>query len=752
MAREQNFLLGHAERLAEKVKIKKAGGTKNPPYDFSTAKARIASRLATLDARIASLPDDACPRGEAVAVVTMHPRYLSKSDFPADLFSAVGLRAVGSRSRSVKPERWGIEKHGEAAVTEDIFVAGAKTAFARWASGVKRWRPDSPGAADLAHIEDLTAFDATTKLRSIPEPLTVARAKERRALLEVVLHNSGADEVIRLFIRYAAAHGGEALIDKRRDVRGLTFMPVRVDPRRAEDIARFSFVRVARGMPSLRPFRPSILRSSTGYAVKLPDEGPVDKETRAAIFDGGLPIQTRGPLKPWVNLIEPSGIGKAEPDFEEHGLGVTTAFLFGPLAKGRPAGVPLCTVDHVRVLDEKTAVGTDPDYFDVLDRIIDHLDRNTGLYSLVNISLGPALAVDDDEVTLWTAALDKRFAHGGCVATVAAGNDGERDGAAGLNRIQPPADGVNVLSVGASDRTSAGWSRAAYSCVGPGRSPGMVKPDGVAFGGSDAEPFGVLTAKLTAGPETGTSYAAPYALRSAAGVRAQLGQRLSPLAIRALLIHRAEDDTHHRVDVGWGRFETDPLRLITCEDDEALVMFQGELPVGEHLRAPIPLPNTRLTGNVFVSATLVIAPEVDPEHPSAYTRSGLEVAFRPHSKKHGKRPDGKASQHAKTRAFFSNTLLYGASEGALREDGHKWEPCLRSHLKCRAASLSEPVFDIYYHHRASGMKATSPQPIPYALIVGVRAPKVLDLYDRVVRTYANVLLPIKPQTRIPVRT
>jgi hypothetical protein len=174
--------------------------------------------------------------------------------------------------------------------------------------------------------------------------------------------------------------------------------------------------------------------------------------------------------------------------------------------------------------------------------------------------------------------------------------------------------------------------------------------------------------------------------------------------------------------------------------------------VGEHLRAPVPIDNVQLSGDIILSATLVIAPEVDPEHPGAYTRSGLEVSFRPHSGKYPKPRDGKQSKHAKTRSFFSATLLYGQPETVLREDGHKWEPCLRHEDRLRAKSLSEPCFDIYYHHRESGMKAVDPRPIPYAFVVSLKAPKVPDLYDRVVRAYANVLVPLQPQTRIQVRT
>ncbi len=744
MAREHNFLLGQGERLAAKVPIKKPGGDKKEPYDFSTAKQRIGERLTRAEAVIAKLPDDACPRGEAVAVVTLHPRFLSRSDYPSELFSAVGLRAVGSRSRTVKPEQWGVDKHDDEAVTEDIFVAGAKSAFQRWAASMKRWTTNTRGASDLSHIEDLNALEAKSKLRAIPEGKGI--------LLEMVLHNSGTDDIVLAFIRYAQSRGAEPLIARRRDVQGLTFLPVRVDPEHAEDIARFSFVRVARGMPTLRPFRPVMLRGSPGFAVTLPSDGPVDGKTRAAIFDGGLPGSARAALKPWVTLVEPAGLGPAVPAFEEHGLGVTTAFLFGPLEASHAPSAPMCAVDHVRVLDDKTGSSRDPDYFDVLDRIVGHLDKNLGLYSLVNVSLGPALAVDDDEVTLWTAALDKRFAHGRCVATVAAGNEGERDAATGLNRIQPPADGVNVLSVGAADRAGAIWQRATYSCVGPGRCPGVVKPDGLAFGGSTHESFGVLTPQLRGGPMEGTSFAAPFALRSAAAVVAQLGSRLAPLAIRALLIHRAQrEEGHSWKDVGFGRFEADSLHLITCNDDETLVVFQGNLPVGEHLRAPVPIRAVRLTGEVTLSATLVIAPDVDPEHPGVYTRSGLDVAFRPHSGKYTRARDGKRPKHAKTRPFFSGTLLYGDAETGLREDGHKWEPCLRNEMQFPAEALSEPCFDIKYNHRENGMKATAPQPIPYAFVVGLKAPEVPDLYDRVMRAYANILVPIQPKTRIPVR-
>lgn len=71
--------------------------------------------------------------------------------------------------------------------------------------------------------------------------------------------------------------------------------------------------------------------------------------------------------------------------------------------------------------------------------------------------------------------------------TVAVGNDG----AHGQNRgrIQPPADAVNAFAVGASGGSHEKAGRASYSCLGPGRSPGVVKPDAIAFGEAKGSPL-----------------------------------------------------------------------------------------------------------------------------------------------------------------------------------------------------------------------------------------------------------------------
>lgn len=740
MARQNNFLLGQGEILASAVTVPQGGAPKSPPYAFVEARQRVSDRLLVAKQRFAKMPDDVCPGGEVVALVTMHPRYISKSDYPQGLFDAVSIRPVGSRPQAIRPEKWGIKKPPEIATTEQIFVAGAKGAFARWADTVVQWQVDHPGAADLLHIEDVAAFVAEEKLKSIP-------IDRDEVMLELVLHNETVVDVAEAFEAFATKHDAHAYMDRLRSVRGLSFLPVRAATRTVTALAEFSFVRVVRVMPSLRPFRPGFLRTSAVQAVSLPDEDAIGSAL-AVIFDGGLPAQH--PLQRWVTSIEPEGIGAPLEEYLDHGLAVTGAFLFGPLSTTEPTR-PFCNVHHVRILDEHTGENADLEIVDALDRIIDHLEKSGDKYKFGNISLGPNLAIADDEVTSWTARLDDILSKRDMLVTVAAGNDGELD--AGLNRIQPPADGVNVLAVGALDRPDAPWKRAVYSCVGPGRSPGRKKPDGTSFGGSKEYPFMVLIrgAQARAAGTQGTSVAAPFTLHTASGAHVALGANLGLLAARALMIHRADPGEHSSHDVGWGRFEDDLGSLLTTDDDEAIVIFQGELPVGQHMRVPVPLPDAPLKGMVRLSATLLISPEVDPQHPGAYTRSGLEVSFRPNEKKFrvGK---GKPSKHAITKPFFTQKNMFGAAEYDLRDDGHKWEPCLKHARPYRAAGFDRPVFDIYYHHRESGSKASDPKPIKYALIIGIAAPKIKDFYARVVRRYRNILVQLLPRLQLQIRS
>lgn len=739
MARENNFLIGNGDKITTGVKIVTGGGSKEAPYVLSEAQNSLKQELGDAKNYFSKLSDYAKPKGQVVAKLTMHPRYVAKSDYPKEMINALGLRAVGSKSERISPKKWGVKKPPESAITESYFIAGPQRNFENWFR-ILESSSISKQLEKIVTIEKLVALSGAEKFKGTIET--------NQHFFEVVLHNDEDPEITDLFIEYVKSIGGEIHLNRIRTVDGLTFVPVIAETASlVHKISDFSFVRVARGMPSLRPLmiRGAELIESP---LILPSSPPLDTSIKAVIFDGGLANPNE--LSNWVNYIEPENIGKPLTSYLNHGLAVTGAYLFGHIDKNIPLPVPVSKVDHVRVLDENSGK-FDYEIIDVLDRIKNHLSNNN--YDFINLSLGPDISVEDDDVTLWTASLDKIFAKGNSVATVAAGNNGQRDASSGLNRVQVPADGVNVVSVGAIDSTGDDWCKADYSAFGPGRCPGRAKPDLVAFGGSNKQPFEVLQQHFSGGlvsaKNCGTSFSAPLILRSIAGLRTTLGNNVSHLSLRALMIHHAERLKYQLHEVGWGKAELEPFQLITSEDHEATVLYQGELLVGEHLRIFAPLKNLQLTGEVNIKATLVITPDIDIEYPGAYTRHGIQVVFRPNDTKYTYyKKTGKTSKHPTSDAFFTQSDMFKSAEYLNREDGNKWEPTLKHDNSYLAEDLSNPMFDVYYHYREGAKKADQQKPIPYSFVITVTAPDVLNLYDQVIRNYAAILTPYRPQNRI----
>ncbi len=744
MTKRPNYLLGYGERLTEPVDIRSGGGEKQTPYKFAEAKQRLGRMLTSTVTSLNDLPKSACPSGQAVASITLHPEYFAKSYFPGDILRTAGLRAVGSRARKVTPERRSRGREPEEMLTTELFVAGSLTAFESLASTLPARRETKALAQQLAAIEEIKAVPPEQRIK----PLQRHRRQEELPL-EVVLHASESLEdrfILRGFKQFAGQWKLEPDLENAFFAGKLCFLRMHARRDQVADLAKFSFLRVVREMPRLRTTIP-VLRSNLHRprAATLPVEAAVDASLHIAVFDGGLPINSQ--LKPWTTSFDAPGVGAADKDLLWHGETVTSALLFGS-ADSSAVERPFCHIDHYRVLDKDSE--TDPfELYDVLKRIESVLD--TRPYEFASFSIGPALPVDDEEVHAWTAILDGKLAEGRILATIAAGNTGAEAADPVLQkwRVQVPSDCVNGLTVGASDCRMDSWKRAAYSSRGPGRSPGIVKPDLVTFGGADSEPFWVFDpdAPSRVVATAGTSYAAPAAMRAAAGVRAHFGAVLSPLAIKALLIHGTDDGGHAREEVGWGCLPYTINDLTVCPDGSVRIVYQDEITAASYRRIHVPLPDDGLAGSVTITSTFCFATEVDPQDPGNYTRSGLEVFFRPNKGVYA----NDDAVHSKSAPFFQPAKLYPV-EQELRSDAHKWETCLHGRKRKQAAGLDDPVFDIHYNARTEGRNDAAPRRIRYALVITVSAPRVKDLYDRVVRKYRAKLQPLNPVITVPVRT
>lgn len=738
MSEKVNFILGRGENLTLPVGYQNRDGRSDPPYTWAQQKSYLKSLLVAQADYMSTLPKEVCPGDQAVSIMTLHPQYLSRSAFPEKLLKEFDLRLIGSKPVRVRPRSGRGSDNDMGAASTAIFVAGTRGAFKRLSSGIDQvdgHEEENKILLDFLKFEDVSALKPSDRLMGEISP-------KKAEPLEIVVHFDSFDfEWESDFIEFAKKSGVTIDSDKNYQTRGLLFFPGEGDLKSAERLAQFSFVRAIRPMPKFRILEePAVLRSANHAAhVFLPAEPAIDPDCTVAVFDGGL--RDDHPFGLWARAIEPDtadNIGDPIGGLQDHGTAVTSAVLFGHVESGHQPR-PYCSVDHYRVLGTQT---NDRSLYSVMlyvDRVLSQSN-----YSFATFSFGPYEVAGDDHVTAWTAMLDDHLSSSDLFATVAVGNDGHLPWP--QCRIMVPSDSVNAIAVGATDRQGSGWQRAPYSSIGPGRHPGTVKPDVMHFGGVDDNPFRFVFPGPVIAEDTGTSYATPAVMRVAAGLRAYFGSALSPLAIRALLLHCASPAEHHRDEVGWGAIPEELSDIAVCPDGAVRVLYQGKLKAGKVLRAAIPLPSGQLSGDFSITATFCYTCTTDPHTPGDYTRAGLEVTFRPHALKFDKDP-----QFPKPFSFFKRHER--SREQELRIDAHKWETVLHNNVNKRASSLHEPVFDIHYLARRPG-DPNSPNDaaqLAYALVVTVHSKTHRDLYDKVLARYANRLAAIRPRLDLPVQ-
>lgn len=731
------FIIGKGELLTYDIPPPPMVPTKAHPYTLAEAKEMVIPQIRHAVLELQALPSSACPSDIAVAKIDLHPAYIAKSFFPTGLLRQMGLTAIGSRTVRVQPRKDTRKKPPSESETTQLFVAGSRESFSLFPSLAAQLQEQTKEAMQFSEIENFSSMEISDRLRLTENPIG--------RVFEVGLHflpDQKVEALHQAFMLYAESCGFTINTQYEFPVGRMLFMAAEGEPAGLDELAKFTLVRVIRPMPPLRNTRPFTRGANISISFKLPTAQPLSNES-VAILDGGLPTQHI--LTPFVARYKKSG-PKADDvdDYLDHGLGVTSAFLFGPIEPGTEAPRPYSSIDHYRVLDEQS--GAEDPY--ELYRTLAHVEEVllSRQYKFINLSLGPDLPFDDSDVHAWTAVLDTMLSDGETLMTVAVGNNGQRDQALKLDRIQVPSDSVNALSIGAANHSTDTWARADYSARGPGRSPGRRKPDAVTFGGSPKEYFHVvapgLSPELTA--TMGTSFAAPFALRTAVGVRAVLGEAVHPLTIKALMIHTAETSPNATIiEAGWGRIPADIDQIIMCGDGVARIIYQGLLRPGKYLRAPVPLPIGQLSGKVSLTATFCYASPVDVEDAAAYTKAGLTITFRPHV-------DKTSGKQIKSRSFFSTSDY--RTELEQRGDLGKWETVLHASDRFIGSSLKDATFDIHYNAREGGAPAVAESElIKYALVLTVEAPNHANLYDEILASHSR-LKAIEPRITLPLHT
>jgi hypothetical protein len=771
-------LLSGGERLREEIDRAGGGAPKYHPQSLAEARDILRPQVEMLRTTAVMMPAEL--RGERLIFeATLLPNYLANSYFPRALLDDAGLVAVGTRP-SAAPYRTPAGER-EAQPTKALVLAASDRALDRLAAIF-----DAPaerlGRSVREAIQEFASF-ALPKPEEIIHVTTPEAVSDAAALVtfESVLHPSvpqsgwarvTADGDFEKWSAWIAQLGGTVIADYRRSIEGLTFVPVRLSPERLLEAARFNPLRAIRPMPQMRPVPVTVMRSATELRAPIPPppgEGP-RSDISVAIFDGGTDLACPI-LRPFVTQVDLTREA-SDDQFVSHGTAVTSAALFGEATPGGQLPVPDAHVDHYRVLPPPPDPH-DVDLYWILDRIVETVERND--YDIVNLSLGPDLAIDDGDPHRWTAEIDRLSREHGVLFVTAVGNNGEADAAVGLNRVQVPSDAVNGLGVGAcGERDPASWRRAAYSAVGPGRAGARVQPVGLAFGGSDGEPYLAMIGRGRWAETAGTSYATPVTVNGLVGLGASLGRpRATPNNLRVFAAHFANRLTDHEVlEAGYGRFRERYEDAWMCDSNEVTLLYEDQLDRDQMVALVLPVPDGALDGmNVELRWTLAFTSPTDPTDAVDYTRAGIEIQFRPHARRYTFTQPGRSevegpldtqeqaaevsallragwhpSTHPATRPPGSARLI----EAQLREGG-KWETMVQLTHHMRGTGLFRPRLDLSFLARDSGsLIRDAVPPLEYSLLVTIRGRSGIDLYDRVRTEYA-VLTPLVAQVPLQIR-
>lgn len=764
-------VLGKAESYREDIGSR-AGRPQEKRFFRSFEEARD-----VLIHQIGSIIDDTnkIPRNkrldEVIYEVQLDFQFLAKSHHPARFFdhSNLKIRGTGSWEQSGKsspkfqkapPKKKPVP---ESVISRSVFVSSDLSAMENLLKYLNSGSVDQCIQEDVIKIQNIKLPKASDRLLLNMEDFT-----EPLVPVELVLFNWGRrerDESISRIRSILLENGvleDHILIRDYQD--GPVFIAARVSRKAMMELGELNFLRAARILP-----RVEIERSSgSSYMVAPEPHDPLLKPTyKIAVFDGGTNLALPH-LAPYVVAKDLTDKSPYENGIW-HGSAVCGAALFGSIDPTQSLEAPAFGILSHRVLPDKRH--DDLALYGVIDGLEEEVPRLPRDVKVVNLSLGPPGPIDSAPCR-FTYAIDRLSYEHDKLFFIAVGNTRNIPG---YERIQAPSDSVNNMAVGAYtlDQKTRKAIPAFYSCEGPGRPGGQVKPDLMAFGGCSKVPFVVLASEPHGLEGTaGTSFSTPLAAAMAGEIFARVPGDLSTQGCRALMIHgsNSQDGPEwHRH--GWGLLPDSVEELLKCTKNKVSTLYSGNISPRNNWRLPFLLPNGFDPGGMAnLSWTIVIAPEIDSSAVDEYTLAGLEVNFRPHANIYSFTPPKGSSEKPKTLNIIDqeeevdNLLALGwkksslpASDGSvkrhesiLRAEDAKWDTVIRKQKRKYPDSIFEPSITISVVGRGEWDKHSPLLQARYAAVLTVDAPKYGgNLYIETQNAFP-LLVPIELRSRAEI--
>lgn len=751
MANSQRHpIIANGEAYIESLIRKPRPNSHKFPHEYYEAKSRLWNDIDRIQQFIASSEEVFVE--DKILCVRLEEKYEAKSYTPSSIVADTSMRLVGGRKYVIDPDTKGKlyfvrAKDGDLAKFKNTLSSTRK-------DGNQSWKDQ------ICTIRTIDLLQPKEKALGFDEQWTEGD-------VEVVIHPLGINyqDAINGFFNTTGISPSDAAVRTYDD--GLTFVCTKMN---AETLTKAMYYNPLRSIKPIEdewddPFRMSPI---TDVAPQLPDV-IIKPDLKIGVFDGGVPNDIPL-LAPYVTNYDMVDDPPTEKGLE-HGCAVSGAILYGDLyGKTRYDKVenPRVSVESFRVRPAKRTGDAEKDFqmYTTID-IIEKVVRERKDIKVFNISMGPRGAIIDDEISRFTyvcdlLSYDVDEGEINPLFVTAAGNDGNLEEP--LNRIQAPADMVNGIAVGSYSYTPLGERTvASYSCVGPGREGGKIKPDLLEFGGSMNRLFiAVMNQGNLTGAEQGTSFSAPV-VAGKIGKLMAASEKIIPHLARTILIHHAESETLEGTnEEGFGYCPDDVEALLECDDNSVTILYSGEIMAGSSVKLPIYMPEVnKHKGTAKIKWTISTVVNPNMKDSDAYTNNCIEDTFYPHEMTFNFSKYGSATKkinlmdqskyeevqrlmddgYSKSDLPASKPAKKSFREADLRNSDFKWDTIIRKFVSMRTSSLLNPFISLHAIGRDEGLH----EKVRYNVVITIDVPKYDgSLYDSILQKYRN-LSPIKVQ-------
>ena len=726
-------------------------GNNVPPKDkrptFEEARLRLHTQVGGIINSINETPNEYL-MDEVIVNIRMDIDYSAKSYHPSALISHINADDVGSRKWIKEVAVEDKNKSNKTKIGKEVFIRIKKNTLQTLEAQLKEGNEFSKGTINNIRSIDKMYFDNHINLMS----KFAEDWKEGR--VELVLHPFGldSDETKDRLLKLIQKNGGD--VDRVRFKTydsGITFVSAVLDRGVLNNILKFNPIRTAH--PIFLKQAPFMRTSGSGIPLPLPPLNIDQSTIKVGVFDGGVNHDN-----PYFNgyVVENNPIlTKKNDDFLNHGTGVTGAILYGDLAAykvGENLPTPVVNVESFRVFP--LSDDQDVDLYEIIDIIEDIVPKRPDI-QVYNLSIGPYGAIDDDNITRFTYAIDELAKDGKKLFVVAVGNDGDLNDDQ-LCRIQAPADAVNCLGIGAYSRNMDGTiERAVYSSYGDGREGCKIKPDFLEFGGDFTNPFQLISLEASERNfSCGTSFSTPIVSAKAAELIGRCSF-VNPLLARALLVHTAQHPKS-KADkfIGHGYATKNIDDILSCINNNVTAVFQSRLRPTQSVKLPLPYINDLdYSGKVVVEWTIAISTPIDAKNTEDYTLSCIEDTFYPNAYKYTMRKEVDNKKKTKIVDITDTEFIEEwASEGweidktpnsyskfsnkykpeQERKNNFKWDTILKRRAPLMYKSLKEPYLVLH----AMDRYGNDTEFVNYAVAVTINyINSTDDVYELTLREY-----------------